>query len=589
MKKIISFFISTIMIMLLFSIEILGDDTVDAKVTNSEMTLNNGLINIQGFNIKNNNYFKLRDLAQIFNNTESKFNVKWNEKTQIVDIITKQDYVDTTNNNKINYSTNDSYTAKLTNSEIMLNGKKINIQVYKINGSNYFKLRDLGDLIPFKVVWSEETKCIRLYSYDSECSGITKFENRLKNNELTYMFRRWAQNIIQYVYSDDNKTTNIVDVFYEPVNKELGPCSEHQHVLLVSNYDEDYKLISENKIILELDVFGTFYAGEKYNYVVTGQFNTEEDDNKEVIRVDKYNKKFEKLNTLSIFGKDCSTTLPFYGACGRIEEKGDQLILHTSRERYKHIDGNNHQSQLTIIIDTNTMKVTNSLELFQANHVSHSLDQYVKFDNDEHVLVDHGDAYPRSVVLSKGDGKSYREVDLFDIPGKIGANCTGVSIGGFEISSSNYLVAINSIDHSKVKEYNSYNIVGLDRDQRDIYILSIPKDKLDKNSVKVIRIAKYVDTNKLSSVPKFIKITDNKFLIMWKEYTIEKGETEIIKENNVKYVYIDNKGNQIGEIKEIKNCHLSTTQPMVINNRVVWAVNYYSQQNVYFLNIYIDN
>ncbi|HBS44626.1 MAG TPA: hypothetical protein DEA91_09550, partial [Paenibacillus sp.] len=99
-------------------------------------------------------------------------------------------------------------------------------------------------------------------------------------------------------------------------------------------------------------------------------------------------------------------------------------------------------------MNTQTMTVTNDLGRFQKNHVSHSFDQYVLFDGAAHVLVDHGDAYPRSIVLNKGNGTSYNEVDLFNIPGKIGANTTGVSIGGFEMSSANYIVAMNTIDHS---------------------------------------------------------------------------------------------------------------------------------------------
>ena len=38
-------------------------------------------------------------------------------------------------------------------------------------------------------------------------------------------------------------------------------------------------------------------------------------------------------------------------------EDGDQLVFHTSRERYTTSDGLNHQSQLTLIVDTGAMKV----------------------------------------------------------------------------------------------------------------------------------------------------------------------------------------------------------------------------------------
>lgn len=47
-------------------------------------------------------------------------------------------------------------TAKLTNDPIYINGQKTDVEVYKIDGSNYFKLRDLGKALNFYVGWSWE-------------------------------------------------------------------------------------------------------------------------------------------------------------------------------------------------------------------------------------------------------------------------------------------------------------------------------------------------------------------------------------------------------------------------------------------------
>lgn len=47
-------------------------------------------------------------------------------------------------------------TAMPTNDPIYINGQKVNIDVYKIDGSNYFKLRDLGRALDFYVGWSRE-------------------------------------------------------------------------------------------------------------------------------------------------------------------------------------------------------------------------------------------------------------------------------------------------------------------------------------------------------------------------------------------------------------------------------------------------
>lgn len=47
-------------------------------------------------------------------------------------------------------------TAEPTNDPIYINGQKMNVEVYKIDDSNYFKLRDLGKALDFYVGWSQE-------------------------------------------------------------------------------------------------------------------------------------------------------------------------------------------------------------------------------------------------------------------------------------------------------------------------------------------------------------------------------------------------------------------------------------------------
>ncbi|MBQ1724616.1 MAG: hypothetical protein II022_01980, partial [Muribaculaceae bacterium] len=73
--------------------------------------------------------------------------------------------------------------------------------------------------------------------------------------------------------------------------------------------------------------------------------------------------------------------------------------------------------------------------------------QFIRIDGDKIVAVDHGDAHPRSVVLgqypsSASEGRvdewSYQYVNLLGTPGNSGANFTGTSLGGFEVSQNNY-------------------------------------------------------------------------------------------------------------------------------------------------------
>ena len=44
----------------------------------------------------------------------------------------------------------------------MKNGELVEAQAYNINGNNYFKLRDLGDILSFGVIWNDKTRTIEI-------------------------------------------------------------------------------------------------------------------------------------------------------------------------------------------------------------------------------------------------------------------------------------------------------------------------------------------------------------------------------------------------------------------------------------------
>ncbi|PKM60700.1 MAG: hypothetical protein CVU99_06660 [Firmicutes bacterium HGW-Firmicutes-4] len=377
--------------------------------------------------------------------------------------------------------------------------------------------------------------------------------NSEQNNVVSSYFPRWKNTLFSYLINNDNGTRTIVEAGSNPIT--------------IKTYDEQQQVIDLKTIPYEFSYFGAFYSGENYNYIAFGQANREENNDKEVIRIVRYDKNFNRIDSASIKGGESFTIEPFAYSTGRMYESGNQLVLHTGRLRYTTSDGLNHQSQLTIIVDTSTMKVTNYLGRFQNNHVSHSFDQYARFDGENLVLIDHGDAYPRSVVLNRQNGNYYESVNLFSIPGTIGANCTGVSIGGFEISQDNYIVAMNTVDHTRISEYTSYEMVGLGIDQRDILLCVLGKNSLNDQSVKQITIQKYVGSDKIGSIPKLVKISDNQLIVLWQEFNLN-GEIQ-----DLKYVYVDGSGNKTTEIQTVSGSKLSECQPLIINSQLVWYAN----------------
>ena len=57
--------------------------------------------------------------------------------------------------------------AVISSQKIMLDGNKADVTAYNINGNNYFKLRDLGQLFDFNVSWDGELNSIIINTAES--------------------------------------------------------------------------------------------------------------------------------------------------------------------------------------------------------------------------------------------------------------------------------------------------------------------------------------------------------------------------------------------------------------------------------------
>lgn len=553
--------ISTVLIFILIGVTsastVFAEYGNTAKRTGTYIYVNGRQIFSKEYNINGSSYFRLRDLAKELSGTKSQFNVIWNNEKRQVEIITGQRYTDETD-----ISSDDGKNSHIvypTISPILVDGKEIHITAFNINNYNYFKLRDLADIIPFCVDWIEEEKSIYITTGLPEGAYKADTKYKLSENGISFLFDRWADTQNSYLVKNADGTISVIDI-----NDNVN----------IETYDKNYKLASSKSLAFELPLFGAFYSGDKYNYIAYGQGNPNQINRREVIRIVKYNKNFTRVGSVSVYGGESYTILPFSGSGGRMAEKGNELVYHTTRTRYKTEDGLNHESQLTIITNTDTMKVQNGVGKFQPNHVSHSFDQYVLYDDKLHALLDHGDGYPRSVVLHKQVAENeYAEVDLFRIPGAIGANFTGVSVGGFEITSHSYIAAINSIDQSKAGQYTNFEKVGLDIDERDVILCIVPKDKLTSTEVKQVRITNYIGTDRYGSTPKLVKINEDKLMVLWQEIIIRKGSDTDYTFGDVKYLMIDGSGNAAGEIRTLSGGMLSKCNPVLFKNNVVWYLN----------------
>ena len=125
-----------------------------ANPTNDKLTSDGVLQNPTVYKIGDSNYFKIRDLAAILNGTEKQFSVGYDNEKQSVTATTGQGY--TKLDGDLAGPPAGQEKAEASSDAIYVNGQKVEAEVYKIGGNNYFKLRDLGKALDFYVGWSKD-------------------------------------------------------------------------------------------------------------------------------------------------------------------------------------------------------------------------------------------------------------------------------------------------------------------------------------------------------------------------------------------------------------------------------------------------
>ena len=235
-----------------------------------------------------------------------------------------------------------------------------------------------------------------------------------------------------------------------------------------------------------------------------------------------------------------------------------EISIISCHEMYKTDDGNHHQANVTIEVDTDSMNITDSYYdsmNYKYGYISYSFNQFIQVEDNKIVAVDHGDAYPRCIALTKyrtdcSEGKfqsgNCELYSLLAFKGNVGDNYTGASIGGFEISDSAYLVAGNyDIDLS----------CGY-KQGRNIFIAK--KDK-ETGLVSVNYITDYEAGDGQTTTPQFVSIGENKYILLW------------YKDSKVYYTQIDDDGNREGAIYSMEG-DLSDCVPVMAGNKLVWYV-----------------
>lgn len=371
------------------------------------------------------------------------------------------------------------------------------------------------------------------HTVDTANGVCAVFDGANVNSQDYINARRWSQPIASYLEP-------LADGRWMRVQATQGDG------VVVQCYDADYNVLSTRTIPEELPLFGAFYATEGAYYLLTGQRNPDRLDDVECFRLTKYDRDWNRITSVGV--SDCNTTVPFDAGCARFTQLGQYLIVRTSHEMYS-----GHQANVTIQFDTQTMTVTDrftGVMNVDMGYVSHSFNQFVTTENGRVVALDHGDAYPRSLVLCRYQndasmgtfGRQCQVIDVLKIAGGVGNNDTGVSVGAFETSDTAYLVAGSTIDMQAA----SPDVQG----ERSVFVAAVDKVTGDVTM-------NTISTGEDAVAPHMVKLDTDSWILLWRQ-----GE-------GVAYTRIDGNGRRVGEIYHA-DVRLSDCVPVVREGKLVW-------------------
>ncbi len=125
-----------------------------------QVTLNGENVRIGAYNLEDENYFKLRDLAALLKDTSARFNVYYSESSNSVGIFPGDGYQPILGDLAMNP---DQVTTGISSPQTLLvDNDPVSIKAFNINDNNYYRLRDIARFIDLSVDYNANTDTVVL-------------------------------------------------------------------------------------------------------------------------------------------------------------------------------------------------------------------------------------------------------------------------------------------------------------------------------------------------------------------------------------------------------------------------------------------
>ncbi len=123
------------------------------------------------FNVDGTNYFAIRDVAKLLNNSDYSFNIAYDNENNCVAIDKNDNYIST--GAEFNKSIGKKKSKQNPETfDVICDGVQFSLKAYNINDRNYVSLRDICHILGLNTQWNTNTKSIELWYYNDESEKV---------------------------------------------------------------------------------------------------------------------------------------------------------------------------------------------------------------------------------------------------------------------------------------------------------------------------------------------------------------------------------------------------------------------------------
>ena len=336
------------------------------------------------------------------------------------------------------------------------------------------------------------------------------------------------------------------------------------------DYDADFNVLSRKQIPMELSWYLGYYSSDDAYYIVFAQNNTEEDTAKEVYRIVKYSKSWERLASSSLTGDSQfahEVRYPFDAGTFDIIEQNGKLYFACGHEGYVDPAYNQGHTGL-MMVEVNMATMTS--KIYDAD-LWHSFSQDLAVDDAGNVYLLEASEGSRATKVTKYITSTGRYETIY--PLEYGGDRTSAwaiptfaTADDIEVSSENVLAVGSSIDQSTYEEA-SYN------SPFTIYLSVTPKNNFTSSATTLKWIESSTSNGGFTDVT-LSKVSEDKFLLMWETVVKEESlaaanEYDTLNMHVLHYMFLDGNGNQIGSEMKVSAPESSCT-PIIKDGKAVF-------------------